>query len=442
MQRCRCLVLFVGVLASASSPAAAQDRETKVRNDRKLLESSDHWIYNDLDRALREARLKKRAVLVVMRCIPCEACHEFDEQVVEREPRIRDLLDQFVCVRIPQANGIDLSLFNYDYDLSFAVLYLHRDGGLLGRFGTRTGRDNEQADMHIDGFAESLTLVLELERNFDQQQSALAGKRGPAAAFKSPELFPSLKDKYTDSLDYQGKVVQSCIHCHQVREAERLVFRTAGKPVPDELMFPWPGLDVIGLKCDPKTASTIANIAENSIAAKAGLQPGDRLLTMNGQPLVSVADAQWVLQQTSAAGEIAVTAARGRETVQTRLELPKGWRRAADISWRATTWDLRRMAFGGMLLESLPQEKRNEVPVAADQLALQVKHVGQYGEHARAKQAGIQKDDIIVRYDGRTDLLTESALLAYAMQQKQPGDSVAIEVLRGGRRKSMTISLR
>lgn len=435
-----CLIL--SLLGGLGSMARAQDRETKVRNDRKLLENSDHWIYNDLDRALREARLKKRPVLVVMRCIPCEACHEFDEQVVEREPRVRDLLDQFVCVRIPQANGIDLSLFNYDYDMSFAVMYLHRDGSLLGRFGTRTGRDNEQDDMHIDGFAESLTLALELEKNFDQHRTALVGKRGPAAAFKSPELFPSLKDKYTDSLDYQGKVVQSCIHCHQIREAERLVIRTAGQSLPDELMFPWPGLDVIGLKCDPKTACTIEKVAENSIASKAGLQPGDRLLTLNGQPLVSVADAQWVLQQTAASGSIGVTAARGATTVEARLELPQGWRRASDISWRATTWDLRRIAFGGMLLTSMPPEARAKIPVAADRLALEVKHVGQYGEHARAKQAGIQKGDIVVAYDGRADLLTETALLAYALQQKRPGDSVAIEVLRGGERKSLTISLR
>ncbi|OYW24457.1 MAG: hypothetical protein B7Z55_02145, partial [Planctomycetales bacterium 12-60-4] len=298
MARFLCALLILGTFAILPSFTQAQDRETKVRDDRKLLENSDHWIYNDFDRALREARLKKRPVLVVLRCIPCEACHEFDEQVVEREPRIRDLLDQFVCVRIPQTNGIDLSLFNYDYDMSFAVMYLHRDGSILGRFGTRTGRTNEHEDMQIEGFAESLELALKLEQVFDSQQTALAGKRGPDAAFKSPEMFPSLKDRYTDSLDYQGKVVQSCIHCHQVREAQRLVYRSAGKPIPDDLIFPWPGLDVVGIKCDPKTATTISVVNSNSIAAAAGLRPGDRLLTMNSQPLVSVADAQWVLQQT------------------------------------------------------------------------------------------------------------------------------------------------
>ena len=36
--------------------AAPQDRETKVRNDRKNVEADDHWIYNDLERGIAEAK--------------------------------------------------------------------------------------------------------------------------------------------------------------------------------------------------------------------------------------------------------------------------------------------------------------------------------------------------------------------------------------------------
>ena len=164
-------------------------------------------------------------------------------------------------------------------------------------------------------------------------------------------------------------------------------------------------------------------------------------MTMQHQPLVSVADAQWVLQQTGDQGRIPVEVDRGEKTVTLTLELPSGWRRASDISWRATTWDLRRMAFGGMVLEPLSDEERTAQSLPADKLALKIKHVGQYGEHARAKKAGLMKDDIVIGYDGRTDLLTETDLLAYAMQQKQPGDKVAIEVLRDGERKTMTVTL-
>ena len=96
-------VLTLSLLVAQTS-FAANDRETKVRQDRARLADDEHWIYNDLDRGLRESRASGKPLLVVFRCIPCEACSEFDEQVVERDPQARDLMDQFVCVRIVQAN--------------------------------------------------------------------------------------------------------------------------------------------------------------------------------------------------------------------------------------------------------------------------------------------------------------------------------------------------
>lgn len=443
MSRLVCWLVLALLLCGSTGLVSAQDRETKVRNDKALLENSDHWIYNSLPRGLRLAKLNKKPLLVVLRCIPCEACHSFDEQVVERDPKVRELLDQFVCVRIPQANGIDLALFQYDYDMSFAVMYLHHDGTLLGRFGTRTGRENEDEDMQLEGFADSLQLALKLDQKFDEVRESLTGKMGPPPAYATPEQYPMLKDKYTDSLDYTGKVVQSCIHCHQIREAERMTFRLANKPLPDDLMYPWPSLKVIGIQCDPKTATTVSAVLPNSLAAQMELQPGDRLVAMNGQPLLSVADAQWVLHRTPDEGKITFTIDRDGETVQHDVTLPREWRRGSDISWRVTSWDLRRMSFGGMVLKPLPESiNRASLKLPEDhQLALHVEHVGQYGEHARAKQAGLVKGDIVIGYDGRNDFDSEQDLLAYAMQQKQRGDKVNIEVLRNGQRKTFTITL-
>ena len=431
----------LGLVASMSASSFAQDRETKVRNDKKLLEANDFWIYNDLPKAERDARRMKKPILVVFRCIPCEACHEFDEQVVEREPVIRELLDKFVCVRIPQANGLSLSRFQYDFDMSFAIIYLHYDGTILGRFGTRTGRDNEKDDMHLLGFADSMQRVLKLSADFDQQKPALSAKASKSSPIAVPEEFPSLKGKYTDKLNYEGKVVQSCIHCHQIREAQRLVYRMDNKPLPDEVLYPWPGLSVVGLKMNPQTATSVEAVTPDSIASKAQIQPGDRLALMQGQPLVSVADVQWVLQNAGASASIPVELERNGQTIKTTLELPDGWRKQTDISWRATTWDLRRMAFGGMLLVPLGDEDRTKLPVPAGKLALLVKHVGQYGDHARAKQAGLLKDDIVIGYDGRNDFQSEAQLLAHAMQQKHRDDPVQIEVLRENKKMTFTVKL-
>ena len=136
-------------------PAAAQDsaRDTKVRNDRKAFEGSKDWIYNDLAEGIRVARETHKPLMVVFRCIPCEACQEFDDDVARRDPIIRDLLDEFVCVRIVQANAMDLAHFRFDFDLSFAVFFLDADLTIYGRFGTRSDRPEEE-DISLPGPAQ------------------------------------------------------------------------------------------------------------------------------------------------------------------------------------------------------------------------------------------------------------------------------------------------
>ena len=70
-----------------------------------------------------------------------------------------------------------------------------------------------------------------------------------------------------------------------------------------------------------------------------------------------------------------------------------------------------------------------------------VKHVGQYGPHAAAKRAGFHKGDIILAFDGRDDLLRDGDLLAYAVNNRQPGERVKVDVLRGDKRLQLTLPM-
>ncbi len=45
------------------------------------------------------------------------------------------------------------------------MFFLHADGTILGRYATRTGRDNEDQDMDIAGFARAMEKTLELTKN-------------------------------------------------------------------------------------------------------------------------------------------------------------------------------------------------------------------------------------------------------------------------------------
>jgi S1-C subfamily serine protease len=126
--------------------------------------------------------------------------------------------------------------------------------------------------------------------------------------------------------------------------------------------------------------------------------------------------------------------------VDLTLDLPEGWRRG-EISWRTTTWDLRRMGLGGLKLVELDAEGRDRAKLPRESMALRVEHAGEYGEHAVAKRAGFQKGDILVSFDGQTGRMSETDLLAYALQKKRPGDGVAVTVLRNGEEKTLRFAL-
>ena len=243
------------------------------------------------------------------------------------------------------------------------------------------------------------------------------------------------------SLDYEGAVTKSCMHCHQVRDAERQIYRDAGKPIPDQLLFPNPLPSAVGLKFDPRRRATITHVAPESPAGAAGLEPGDEVVTFDGQPIISLADTQWVLHHAAASDSIEVVVKRGDRQLPLTMTLADGWRRHSDISWRVSSWPLRRMGTGGLLFEAATARQRRETGVDDGALALVVKHVGQYGAHAAAKRAGFQKGDLVVSFDGQDDNMSTSQLLAYAAQNTKPGQQVPVVVVRDGSTRTLALPM-
>jgi len=123
------------------------------------------------------------------------------------------------------------------------------------------------------------------------------------------------------------------------------------------------------------------------------------------------------------------------------MKLEAGWRRTDDLSWRASSWALRRMVTGGLLLETLNEEGRAGAKIENGAMALRVKHVGQYGEHAAAKRAGFRKEDVLIEFDGRHDLGRETDLFFHAATKTKPGDRIPVTVLRNGRAVKLTLPM-
>ncbi len=439
---CALLLVCLGLLTWRALLADGGDRETKVKQDRARVEAQGFWIYNDLAKGQAEAATSGKPLVVALRCIPCEDCVKLDDELVDTDPRLRPLLEQFVRVRLVSTNGLDLATFQFDTDQSFAVFLLRADGAIYGRYGTRSDHTKWADDVSVEGLAAALEGALALHAAWPRDQAALARKRGPRPTYATPEQYPTLKDRYKPTLATEGKIVPSCIHCHQIGDAERAEHLGKGR-LPEALLFPHPHPKALGLVLDPTRRAVVKRVEAGSVAAKAGFQPGDELLSLDGQPLLSIADVQWVLHHVPAqGGRLEAEVLRLGRPAKVRLTLAQGWRRADDIGWRVSTWQLRRQALGGLKLDPLPaaDPALQDVPAGRRKTAyLRVAHVGQYAPHDRAKRAGVQKGDVLLTFDGQTDLARETDVILYALDPARRGRALTLEVQRGSKTLSLLL---
>jgi S1-C subfamily serine protease len=202
----------------------------------------------------------------------------------------------------------------------------------------------------------------------------------------------------------------------------------------DLWVYPIP--EQIGLELDLDDGLLVNAVRENSPAAEAGIQAGDELVTLNGQPLVSMADVQWVLHTAPPQVELPATLRRAGRTVQKSISLSGDWKKS-DIGWRASSWYGLRQ---GVKFEPLSPEEKEKRGIDSASLALLVK--GLFGKGGpKVQQAGLRMNDVIVAVNGKSAGMSESDFLAYLRLHHGPRDSVTFTLLRGDDRRELTIPL-
>ncbi len=428
----------LGGIAATATAETVKDREAAVRADKARMESQARWLFNDLESGFAEARRTGKPLLAVLRCVPCLSCAGIDGAVMDA-PELAPLLDQFVCVRIINANALDLTRFQFDYDLSFSAIAFEADGTVLGRFGSWT-HQKDPAEKSIAGFQATLDAALLLHRGYPGNRERLAGKQPVAIPFRTPLDIPQIANHdnpYGRDLDWEGNVVKSCVHCHQIGDGLKAVHRDRREILPLRLIYPMPAPETVGFSLAPDQRARVSEVAAGSAAETAGLRPGDELVGFDGQWVISVADVAWALHQADDVDQLGIEVNRGGETHALTLTLADGWRMNADISRRVGTWPMRAMVGGGMKMEDLSDEERDQRGLGRDGMAFRIVHVGQYGNHGAAKRAGFQKDDILVEVDGLTGRLTESQYFGTLLQRHPGKASLEATVLRKGQRVAL-----
>lgn len=433
------LLCLAALLALPVFAETVKDREAAVRGDRETMIKDARWIYNDVSKGFEEAKKSGKPLLVVLRCVPCKSCMGIDGSILNSKD-LQPILDQFVCVRLINANAIDLSLFQFDYDLSLSTLLFNGDGAVYGRFGSWQ-HQKDAMDDSTSSYKAALEGALAIHKNYPANKASLAGKQPGPTPFKTPVEIPTLAGKYQRELDWSGKVVQSCVHCHQIGDALRAYYRNQNKPVPAEYVYPMPPPETIGLSLEPASPKKISNVAAGSAAAAAGLTKGDELLAVNGQPLISVADFAWVLHRSPESGALKLKVKHDGAEKDLTVTLLEGWRQKSELAGRVGAWSMRAMAMGGLKVDDMPDAEREKRKLDTKGMALHVKWAGEYGIHGAAKRAGFQKDDVIVALDGETSRATESEVLGRMMLKHVPKEQVKATVLRGEKRIDLTLPM-
>jgi hypothetical protein len=349
------------------------------------------------------------------------ACKGLDEQVVRQDSEIQELERQFVCVRVVQMKGVDLRTFQFDYDQTWAAFFLNADGTIYGRYGTRAG-DKQHATTHISlaSFKKAIHRALALHRGYPANKAQLLGKLGKPLPVRTADQFPDPPQRH-------------CIHCHNVREdLRRLSYRQGKLTAADLWVYPLP--ENVGLKIDVDDGLRVQAITPGSPAARAGVQVGDRLVTMNGQRLISQADMQWVLHNAPDEARIAVTLARGEQSLRKTIALSGPWKET-DLSWRESSWTLR----PGLWTVPLSEAEKRQNGIPTEGLGLRVKWV--LPRATPAKQAGLRDGDLIVGVDGKTAPMNESQFIADVRLRHPPGETVTLTLLRGDRREDVKMRI-
>ncbi len=338
-------------------------------------------------------------------------------------------MDQFVCVRLVRGQDFDLSLFQFDLDQSFAVFFLNADKTIYGRYGTRSDFHEAERDISLEGLRKAMATALVWHQNLAKYEEQLAAKRGPRPKYASFDRIPTRQEGRRFRAFRGG-----CTHCHDIRTARQFAYFDAGQPIPEKELFPWPLPDAAGWGLDPKEKATVRKIWEKSPAQRAGFRVGDEIIHLAGQPILSLADVQWVLHQAKSEDVLLAEIRRDGKMLNIDITLDKGWRRNANISWRPSTRVLRRRFLSRIRFQDLTPAERDKLGLSRTKLALETGLV-------ISKSSGFQRGDVVLAVDGQQAYMSEGDLIAYIAQEKHAGDSVKFTLLRAGERVEVTLPI-
>lgn len=318
-------------------------------------------------------------------------------------------------MRLGNIDRLDLSLFEFDYDLTFAVFFMNADGRVYARYGQRDA-GGPDALQSLKGLEHTMKSVLEMH-----------GRDG-----KGREFAPRGGERSVTIREIGGRT-RGCYHCHNVREVFDRGLVQSGQWGRDRA-YRYPPAENVGLTLEVDRGNVVAKVQEGSPADRAGLKPGDVLRRLGGVPVHSIADALYGLDRAPASGEVEAAWTHDGQPMGERLVLSSGWRKN-DLSWRPS---MRR------LLPSLPVRGADLTEQEKAALGLKLNHLAvrqRESVAAAAQAAGMRAGDVLVGIDRELAELDGAGVHEFVRREYLAGDRVQLIVLRDGKRLTLPLVL-
>lgn len=315
-------------------------------------------------------------------------------------------------------NDINLDQFKFDYDLTWAAVFLHHDGTVLGRYGS--GPSDFDDLNATPGLRKTMERVLAAHGDFKRLRPLLEGKRGPKPTYELPQEIPS--PMIQKALGKTGQR-ESCLHCHNIYDGQHEALLGKGLFDPFKV-WKYPNPSNLGFIVDPIDGTLITDIQEDSPASRGGLVKGDVLERINDQPIYSLADVQFVLHFAKESDELVVDLQRSSTPMRKRLILEPGWR-VSDLSWRGSLYGMPPRP--GLWVERMLPGAKEQANIPSDKMALEVR--GVFGNEVR--KAGLKKGDIIIKSGiSSQDIGSGEFHEDLRLNYHKPGSTLKLRVLR------------
>jgi serine protease Do len=334
------------------------------------------------------------------------------------------LSEQFVCVRVQSMNGVNINLFQFEYDLTFMAFFMNANDQFYARYGGRDDFDAE-ACLTKGSLVRVMQQVLELHRSGKVLTDRYEPTGKPA---RTPEEIPPM------NAILAKRDENKCIHCHDVKVQELRHLQSLDK-FSREMVFTYPMPSAIGLTMDSREQNRVRTVTPDSAAARAGLRAGDAIVSADGHRVVTQADLSRVLELTPKRAKLPLDVRRGDAAVPTTLELSGDWRRGREPAWRESLHVAGPNA--GFWGATLTTDERKTAGLAAETMAVKVTYI--WGEHTR--QSGLRVGDTVVALDGHRDNWRIHHLHAHLNLHRNYGDTVPLVVTRDGNEETLTLKL-